>query len=72
MYELKQQYGNQIEFTYINVNDPAVRADSNARGFRVGTPQLTLHGVEGEVLQQWFGQFTREQIEPSFAQLFTE
>lgn len=35
-------------------------------GFISGTPHLLLFDERGEVVRQWFGAFTREQVEVMF------
>lgn len=51
---LEAQYTGKIQFTYLDVDDPATADLRQALRFR-GQPQFVLLDGEGNVLQQWFG-----------------
>ncbi|MFK7803788.1 MAG: hypothetical protein AB8G95_19300 [Anaerolineae bacterium] len=66
MYELKAEYGEQMEFVFVNIDEPESQPDMEKFQFRSGTPHLLLFDKNGEVVRQWFGTFTREQVEVMF------
>ena len=51
---LEEEYGNDIEFVYVNIDDPASQELKDQYGFRV-QPHFFLVGADGEVVNQWFG-----------------
>ncbi len=66
MYELKADYEEDIEFLFVNIDEPESQSDMEKYQFRSGTPHLLLFDENGEVARQWFGTFTREQVEGMF------
>ena len=68
MYALEADYSDQIEFLQINIDEAANSAEMTQYGYRGATPHLLLFDRQGNIVRQWFGIFTREQVEPLFAQ----
>lgn len=65
MHGLEAEYGDRIQFTYLDIDDPNTADLQAALGFRV-QPQLFLLDGEGNVLQQWFGFVSREEFVGAF------
>lgn len=65
MHGLDAEYGDRIQFTYLDIDDPNTDDLQVALGFRV-QPQLFLLDGEGQVLQQWFGFVDRETFVSAF------
>ena len=51
---LEELYGAQINFVYLDIDDPATRDFKNQLGYRV-QPEYYLLGPDGDVRAQWFG-----------------
>ena len=51
---LEAEYGNEIQFIYVDIDDPASQTYKDQYGFRV-QPHFFLIGEDGEVISQWFG-----------------
>ena len=51
---LEEEYGQEIEFVYIDIDDPESQKAKYEYGFRV-QPHFLLVDTNGEVLAQWFG-----------------
>jgi len=64
---LEQQYGSQVNFVYLDIDDPATESFRRQLGFRV-QPQIFLLDKDGAVLQQWFGLVSREELEAALQQ----
>jgi hypothetical protein len=63
---LEEQYGNQIEFVYLDIDDPASDEAKQALGFRF-QPHFLLLDEQGAVAQQWLGYVVAEDFERAFA-----
>jgi hypothetical protein len=64
---LEQQYGSQVNFVYLDIDDPATESFRRQLGFRV-QPHLFLLDKDGAVLQQWLGLVSREELEAALQQ----
>jgi len=64
---LEQQYGSQVNFVYLDIDDPATESFRRQLGFRV-QPQLFLLDKDGAVIQQWLGLVSREELEAALQQ----
>ncbi|RJP51628.1 MAG: hypothetical protein C4583_08180 [Anaerolineaceae bacterium] len=64
---LEAKYFGQIQFTYLDADDPATFDFQRVLGFRY-QPELYLLDANGAVLQKWVGFVTQEQLESAFAQ----
>ncbi len=65
VYELEQQYGEQIEFVYLDVDDPAVR--TVAGDFEIVVlPHFFLLDSEGNIVDQWAGLVAKKQFTTVF------
>lgn len=67
MHGLEAEYGSQIRFTYLDIDNPATQALQTQLGFRV-QPHVFLLDGEGQVLKQWFGLVKRDEFISAFEQ----
>jgi thioredoxin-related protein len=63
---LENEYGSEIEFVKINIDDPDSAAAKQEYGFRY-QPFFVLVSADGEVLQEWPGYTDAQQFEDAFA-----
>jgi len=63
---LEDEYGNEIEFVKINIDDPNSAAAKQEYGFRY-QPYFVLVDAEGEVLESWPGYTDAVLFEDAFA-----
>ena len=56
---LEAKYYKDVQFTYLDIDDPANDAIKRQLGYRV-QPEYYLVNAQGEILQKWFG-FVRVQ-----------
>lgn len=66
MYELQADYQNEIDFVFVNIDEADSKPEMEQYGFISGTPHLLLFDRNGEIVRQWFGVFSREQVEVMF------
>jgi len=62
---LEREYGEQIEFVYLDIDDPNTEAAKQKYGYRV-QPHFFLVDANGEVVQEWLGPVRREQFVEAF------
>lgn len=62
---LEDEYGEQIEFVYLNIDDPSTDAAKEKYGYRY-QPHFFLVDANGEVVQEWLGPVKREQFVEAF------
>lgn len=62
---LEAEYYNQVEFAYLDIDDPANDDFKRILGFRV-QPQFLLLDENGEVIQQWFGRVSADDFRSAF------
>ena len=65
MHGLEAEYGEHIQFTYLDIDDSNNDTFKATLGYRV-QPHLFLLNGEGEVLQQWLGFVNREEFVSAF------
>ena len=51
---LENIYPDQVDFVYLNIDDPATNDAKQEYGFRY-QPHFLLLNSEGEVVQEWLG-----------------
>jgi hypothetical protein len=51
---LEAEWGGQVNFVYLDIDDPAVEPFKRQLGYRV-QPHMFLLDGEGAVLEQWLG-----------------
>ncbi len=65
---LENQYSDQIDFEYVNIDNPDAAAAKKQYGFRV-QPHLFLVDGDGEIVQEWVGFVTQDELEDGFTQV---
>jgi thioredoxin-like negative regulator of GroEL len=68
---LEAEYGSQINFVYLNIDDRANDAFKKELGFRV-QPHIFLVDKDGQVIQQWVGRVKAEDLEKAFQQVLIQ
>ena len=64
--ELEVKYGNEIDFVYLNIDDPSTRDAQEQYNFRY-QPHFVLLNADGEVVEQWVGYQSPNIFEEAFA-----
>lgn len=67
---LEETYQGEIDFIYLNIDDPATDEAKLKYGFRV-QPHFILLNADGEIVQQWFGYNSPNVFEEAFDALLT-
>ena len=62
---LEAEYYDQLEFAYLDIDNPANDEFKRILGFRV-QPQFLLLNENGEIIQQWFGRVSAEDFRAAF------
>ena len=62
---LEAKYGNQIQFTYLDIDDSNTNRFKSALAYRV-QPHFFLLDGNGGVLQQWLGAVSEEDFTSAF------
>jgi hypothetical protein len=62
---LEAKYTNQINFVYLDIDDPANEPFKQALGYRY-QPHFFLLDEQGNVLGQWLGPVTGQELEAAF------
>lgn len=59
---LEQEYAERFDFVYLDIDDPRNDEFKRQFGFRV-QPHLFLVDGSGEIVQQWVGMVSAEELE---------
>jgi hypothetical protein len=62
---LEAEYSGRINFSYLDIDDPATDPFKQALGYRY-QPNIFLLDGEGYILHQWIGSITRDQLVSAF------
>jgi thioredoxin-related protein len=62
---LERDWKGQIHFVYLDIDDPQTEPFKRALGYQY-QPHLLLLDPEGNVLQQWVGYVTQDQLTAAF------
>ncbi len=62
---LEAEYSDQINFAFLDIDDPSNDDFKRALGFRV-QPQFFLLDENGEIIQQWAGRVSEEDFRAAF------
>jgi len=65
---LEAEWGGQVNFVYLDIDDPATEPFKRQLGYRV-QPHMFLLDGEGRVLEQWLGYVDAETLESAFQQI---
>lgn len=66
VYGLESEYGSQIEFVPVNIDNPESARLKQQYGFRY-QPHFLLVSAEGEVIEEWLGYTDAAFFEQTFA-----
>jgi len=64
---LEAEWGEQVNFVYLDIDDPATEPFKRELGYRV-QPHMFLLDGEGKVLEQWLGYVEGGVIEAALQQ----
>jgi hypothetical protein len=59
---LEQQYGDTVNFVYLDIDDARTDDFKRQLGYRV-QPHLFLLDANGQVIQQWLGLVGKDELE---------
>lgn len=59
--DLEQQYGERVNFIYLDVDDPAVKMFKEVLDYKI-SPHFFLLGPQGEVLDEWVDFISQDEI----------
>lgn len=62
MHGLEAEWGDQVNFIYLDIDDPATQPFKSALGYQY-QPHMFLVDGDGQVVQQWVGLVDRETLE---------
>jgi hypothetical protein len=62
---LEAQFYEQMNFVYLDIDDPKNDGFKESLGYRY-QPHIYLLDEDGKVLQQWVGPVSREELEQAF------
>jgi thioredoxin-like negative regulator of GroEL len=65
---LEARYTGKIQFTYLDVDDPATSSIKQQLGYRV-QPQFFLLDGQGKIVKKWFGVVSEEELVGAFEEL---
>jgi hypothetical protein len=65
---LEQDYAGQIDFEYLNVDDPNTSAAKEQFGYRY-QPHFFLLDANGDVVEEWLGYVNQAELEQAFARV---
>lgn len=71
MHGLEAEYFGKIDFTYLDVDDPANETFKQQFKF-VYQPQLILLDGDGQIVQQWIGPKPREEFVTAFEAILSQ
>ena len=67
MHGLESTWGDQIQFVYLDIDDPRNDVFKSQLGYRV-QPHLFLLDGNGSMLQQWLGFVEASELEAAFGE----
>ena len=65
MHGLEVEYYGKVKFTYLDIDNPANDDFKRELGYRV-QPNLFLLDAEGNIIQQWLGAVTADELRDAF------
>ncbi len=71
MHGLESEYTGKINFTYLDIDDPATDLFKQSLGYRV-QPHIFLLDSQGNVVQQWLGLVNRDELVAAFEQALSQ
>ena len=67
MHGLEAEWGGQVDFVYLDIDDSATEPFKRQLGYRV-QPNMFLVDQDGRVLQQWLGFVDADTLEAALEQ----
>lgn len=64
MHGLEAKYTGQVEFVYLDIDDPATNEFKRQLGYRY-QPHLLLLDGDGNILRQWIGYVSESDLDPA-------
>ena len=71
MHGFESEYTGKINFTYLDIDDPATDPFKQSLGYRV-QPHISLLDSQGNVVQQWLGLVNRDELVAAFEQVLSQ
>lgn len=71
MHGLESEYTGKINFTYLDIDDPATDPFKQSLGYRV-QPHIFLLDGQGNMIQQWLGLVNRDELVAAFEQALSQ
>jgi len=68
---LEQDFADQVDFAYLDIEDPRNDEFKRRYGFRV-QPHILLLDGSGEIAQEWVGLVSGEELEAALQAIVTE
>lgn len=62
MHGLEQQYGDKVNFVYLDIDDSRNDSFKRQLGYRV-QPHIFLLDGNGQVIEQWLGLVSKDDLE---------
>lgn len=68
---LEAEYYGQINFAYLDADDPATQSYQKELGFRV-QPEFYLVDGQGQLIKKWFGYVSEDEFRAAFKEALGE
>ena len=68
MHGLEQQWGEQVNFVYLDIDDPQTEPFKRALGYQY-QPHLFLLDGQGTILREWIGLVSEEDLEAALREV---
>jgi len=65
---LEQQWGEQVNFVYLDIDDPQTEPFKRALGYQY-QPHLFLLDGQGTILREWIGLVSEEDLEAALKEV---
>jgi len=65
---LEQQWGEQVNFVYLDIDDPQTEPFKRALGYQY-QPHLFLLDGQGTILREWIGLVSEEDLEAALREV---
>jgi hypothetical protein len=62
---LEDRYSDRMEFSYLDIDDPATATFEQTLGFRY-QPELYLLDAQGNVIKKWIGAVQEQELAAAF------
>ena len=68
MHGLERQWGEQVNFVYLDIDDPQTEPFKRALGYQY-QPHLFLLDGQGTILREWIGLVSEEDLEAALREV---